>query len=97
MLNQIERNGETDTDFSRTIKKISANPEHLVQLADILADYDEEQGLDLKRFLKKGKTEATKTLKERLEEVTDAKTKVTGKGSKVKKQNFDWEEFLRQN
>lgn len=97
MLNQIERNGDTDTDFSRTIKKISANPEHLVQLADILADYDEEKGLDLKRFLKKGKTEATKTLKERLEEVTDSKTKVTGKGSKVQKQNFDWEEFLRQN
>lgn len=89
---------DSDTALSRVLKKIAANKNHYVQLADVLLDYDEEKGLSLDRIRRKETSKAVGTLKQRLEDIgSNAKTKVTGINSKVDQANFNWEEFLNQN
>jgi hypothetical protein len=43
------------------------NPNHIVQLADILYDYDFQKGIQTERFIKQGKTQQVQSLKERLD------------------------------
>jgi hypothetical protein len=90
---------EPDTQFNRTLKLISANPEHLVQLADVLMSYDPKKGITLDRVAKVESTKATKTLKEKLQAITQP-TKNLGMGSTMRSssgEKFDWDEFLKQN
>lgn len=67
MFNPIKKGTEVLTDYQRHLKAISSNPKHLVQLADILFDYNESEGINLERFKKQGETKANQTLKEKLE------------------------------
>lgn len=89
MFNKVTRDNVESTDFQRTISQISTNPEHLVQLADILLHYDPKKGIDLERFKEQNRSEATSSLKERLEQVTDTKSKVRGDGSKITQSSFN--------
>lgn len=96
LLNVQVYDGEPDTQFNRTLKMISANPEHLVQLADVLMSYDEKKGLTLDRITKIESTKATKSLKDKLQSITQ--TSPAGKGAHQKPSNaFSWDEFLKQN
>lgn len=97
MFNPITRNKVSDTDFNRVLQSVYSNPEHLIQLADLMYDYDPKKGLNLERFQKASKSSAARKLKEKLESIEDVKSKVSGKGSKVTQSTFDWEEFLKQN
>jgi len=86
---QTNSQGQRDTQFRSTIVQIASNPEHLVQLADLLLDYDPKTGISLDRFKSAAQSSATKTLKEKLEEAASAKSKVSGKGGRHKVDNFD--------
>ena len=81
--------GQQDTQFRSTIAQIASNPEHLVQLADLLLDYDPKTGISLERFKSAAQSSATKSLKEKLEEAASAKSKVSGKGGRRKADDFD--------
>lgn len=89
LFNPVTRNQVQDTDFNRALNSIYTNPEHLVQLADLLYDYDPKKGLNLERFKKAQKSTAAKKLKEKLESIEDVKSKVSGEGSKVTRSSFD--------
>lgn len=96
LLNVQVYEGEPDTQFNRTLKMISANPEHLVQLADVLMSYDAKKGLTLDRITKIESTKATKSLKDKLQSITQVNP--AGKGAHQKPSNaFSWDEFLKQN
>lgn len=69
---------EPDTQFNRTLKLISNNPEHLVQLADVLMSYDPKKGLTLDRIAKVEATKATKSLKDKLQAITQPTKKLLG-------------------
>jgi len=98
IYNPIGRGDTTDTDLNRTIQSIQSNPDHFVQLADILMDYDPKKGFDLSRFEKKGESKAAskfqKKLEESLSDVTSAVRK--GKTAAPKKKDVNWEEILTQ-
>lgn len=67
MFNPIKKGTEVLTDYERNLRNIAKNPKHLVQLADIIFDYDNEKGINLERFKKIGESSANKSLKEKLE------------------------------
>lgn len=97
LFNLSGTNDNVSTQFDRVLLSISSNKEHLTQLADILLDYDLNKGFNMERFYKKGSSQATKGLRDKLEDLSsNTKTKVTGTTSKVHENQFDWEEFLRQ-
>lgn len=89
MFNVSEINGHKDTGFNRTLQQVAANPEHLIQLADMLLDYDSKKGFNVERLQEKSKAAAIRTFKEQLDAVTGAKAKVSGKGSKQARTNFN--------
>jgi hypothetical protein len=89
LMNPIKKGEQVDTDFNRALFAISSNPEHLVQLADILMDYAPDKGFAMDRFEARASSKATRSLKKRLEEATQAKGKVSGKGSKSVTKIFD--------
>jgi len=70
------------TQLSKTMAQITANPEHLLQLADILADYNPSRGLDLDRLKKRLDTDKNKNFKEFLNSRTDTKHDVSGGSTK---------------
>ena len=89
MFNVSEINGHKDTGFNRTLQQVAATPEHLIQLADMLLDYDPKKGFNVDRLREKSKAAAIRTFKEQLDAVTGVKTKVSGKGSKRGRTNFN--------
>lgn len=89
MFNKLTKNNNEVTGFQDVIHQISANPEHLVQLADILLHYDPKKGIDLSRFVSQSQTKANDNLRTNLEKLSDTRTKVTGDGSKVSAASFD--------
>lgn len=79
------------TGLNKTINQITSNPEHFVQLADILADYRPDQGFDFSRLKTQLKTETNKSFREQINSKLDSKSKVKGNTSKVLKEDFDWD------
>lgn len=79
------------TGLNRTISQITSNPEHFVQLADLLADYRPDQGFDFNRLKTQLKTETNKSFREQINSKLDSKSKVTGNTTKSIKDDFDWD------
>ena len=99
LFNKISRSGDNteSTEYNRYLSSISANPEHVAQLGDILeSTYDPKKGFDMSRFQQEGKTEATKTFRDSLESKLDPSTKMSGKGSPPKNNDISWEEVIKQ-
>lgn len=98
LLNPVQREGAVSTDFERTLTAIFQNPQHYVQLADLLYNYDTKKGLDLTRFVDKNKTQATSKFQKELEEAMKSGGKL--KGGTVQKPiantTLDWENILNQ-
>ena len=88
MFNPIKRGESTSTDFQYKLEKLQQNPKHLVQLASLLLDFDEEKGFNFEKYKKEGSNEAVRSLKNRLEQ------KTTEKPSASNNQNFPWAKFL---
>lgn len=89
-------NGGSATEFDLVLSSIKDNPQHLVQLADIFLEYDPKAGFNLERYVKQGKTQATKKLSALLEDKLNSKSKVKGTGSesKNKSDDFDWKNYF---
>ena len=92
---QKYQDGE-DTQFNKTLRTIASNPEHVVQLADLLLDYDSKTGFNLKRFTKKAATKAASNLKEQLESMASNNRNNISAGSVADStiKDFDFEAFL---
>lgn len=94
---QVKDQGRVTTQFDKVVTTLKNNPEHLVQLADILLEYDPSKGFNFERFTRKGKTQANKDFKQTLEEKITSKSKLGG-GSSVNSPSdfdFDWNAFNR--
>lgn len=96
-FNAVERpDGGSTTEFDTVLSSIKDNPEHFVQLADILLEYDRKTGFNLDRYVKQGKTQATKKLSSLLEDKLNSKAKVKSKVSEsTKKDDFDWSNYIK--
>ena len=81
--------------FNKVLQSIRENKEHLIQLADILMDYDPKKGISTERIEKQVATKRNTSLKEAIEtKIKDPKNKVGGGSINQKSNNFDWEKFL---
>jgi len=98
LLNPIKRGESVGTDFERTLSAIFQNPQHYIQLADILYNYDEKKGLDLSRFVEKQKTQASSKFQKELEEALRTGGKARGGSPEApsKSLKLDWENILEQ-
>lgn len=97
IYSQVTKANQTDTDFNRTIRSILSTPEHYVQLADILMDYDSQKGFTFERFVSKGKSAANTEFRRKLDEALSPRDKVS-KTSSVKSDvsQIDWTKLLKQ-
>ena len=89
IFNAVRKEDGKATDFQRVLNQIQTNPEHLVQLADLLMDYDSKKGLKYERFQKKATTKVTEDLKSKLEQVVSKKISSIGETKEI-----DWTKFL---
>lgn len=93
---QWSKGQQPSTMFDRTIRKVFQKPEHVVQLADLLMDYSEEDGFNYERFVKKASTEATTKVKKEIDKHTKGKPQGrTAPPGNITK--FDWKKWAEQN
>lgn len=85
--------GQKDLKFNEVLSQATSNYEHLVQLADFLADYDPKKGFDFNRYEKKAESARTKGLKDILESKVNQKPATKGIPSKIEEE-FDFEKFI---
>jgi hypothetical protein len=96
MFNTIRKEDGAKSEMVRNFEAIQKNPEHLIQLADLLMDYDKEKGIAYTRFEKKSQTTLNKGLKKALEETVNAKVasfSSAGKTGTAKVAEIDWSKF----
>lgn len=79
--------------FNDTMNTIRSNYDHLLQLSDLLLDYDPKKGFNMDRFIKKAQTEKVSNLRNILEERIQ-NSKPGGEGRPTKENNFDFEKFI---
>lgn len=87
MSNGMQVNG-----LVRALNELGKNPEHVVQLADLLLDYDPSKGIDLNRFVAMGKSQKTKEIKKQLDD-TIKDRKIGGRKGSRANRAFDWEKW----
>ena len=81
--------------FNEVLSSVKSNYEHLLQLSDLLVDYDPAKGFNLDRFAKKAETDKVKGLRDILEAKTkDTKTQIKGGSTPSSNDNFDFEKFI---
>lgn len=66
------------SEFNQKINAIFTNPSHLVQLGDVIADYDPRIGFTFDRLKKKIKTESTRKFSDLIQSKIDTKSQVRG-------------------
>lgn len=66
------------SEFDQKMNAVFANPEHLVQLADVIADYDPRIGFTFDRLKKRIKTESNRKFSDLIQDKLDSKSKVKG-------------------
>lgn len=99
VLNPVQRGEQTLTDFERTLTAIFSNPEHYIQLADMIFDYDPKKGLDTSRTSTKTKSQAASSFQKELEDAMKSSGKPTTgvQPRKAPKEAvLDWENILAQ-
>jgi|GEM_PF-2960581 len=92
MLTPASR-GDSNTQFTATLANIFSNPAHLIELADLLADYEPRIGFNYTRLKGKLKTEVNKGLKTILQETSKNRPTSTSSRS-TQKEDFDWNKFI---
>ena len=96
MLNHTRKEDGMMTEMVRVFNLIQNNPEHFVQLADLLVDYDKEKGINYTRFERTARTTLNKGLKQKLEQAVNKKISSFGQPKQANNndtQNWDWSEF----
>lgn len=81
------------TGFDQALQSVFSNPDHFIQLADVLADYNPKKGFDFERLKRKAKSENVATFRELVNTTLNNKPS----GGTVKrslKEDFDLEQFL---
>lgn len=80
LFNELKHgNNDSSTQFDMTLRTIAQNPEHLVQLADLLLDsYDSKNGFNMERFTQKNASKVVKSVKQRLEALNNNKINLQG-------------------
>jgi len=96
VVNEVytDRSKAPVTELVQVLRMINSNPEHYVQLADILMDYSPEKGIDYDRLTKKLNTKITSSLKDKLDD-----TAIVPKGKQIRKkieEEFNWDEWAKQ-
>lgn len=81
------------TKLNETLHKILTTPSQLVQLADMLLEYDEKTGLSFDKYTKQGQSKAVSDVQEKLLKAASS-TGVTSKSAKVSSKKVDWEELF---
>jgi hypothetical protein len=84
--------GNELTVFSHKINNIVKNPEHLVQLADLLLEYDSSKGFDFDRLQALHQTKKVKTLKELITE--GEKTPKKASGTTLSSSDKNWDKYF---
>lgn len=90
ILNPIKTDSGVTTEFDNTLTKIFSNPEHFVQLADILADYHPSKGFNFDKLKNQLKSSSTRGIRQTLQSALDTKG---GKQQPPSREDFDWEEY----
>jgi len=90
LFQPIQKEETVTTEFNYFLQSALKNPDHLIQLADIMADYDPRVGFNFDRLNKRLKTENAKSFKETMQAKLDTRSQVK-RGSSVKdtKDDFD--------
>jgi hypothetical protein len=83
-------NGMQVNGLVKALNDLGKNPDHVVQLADLLLDYDPKKGINLDRFISMGKSQKTKEIKKQLDDTTRDRKIGGRRGSRATK-GFDWE------
>lgn len=89
LFQPIKKGDNTTTEFNHALNSILQTPEHLLQLADLLADYDSRVGFNFGRLIKQLETKSTKNFKELMQSKLDTKANVKGNPMKSQKDDFD--------
>lgn len=98
-FNPITKDNQTLTDFTRDMLSIQNNKQHLAQLGQYIKDnYDPKEGFTNKKIKKVSASAAANDLRTKLAELANSssKPKVSGKGSKIENDDFDWNTYLTQ-
>lgn len=84
----------TMTQFQRAMSQITNNPEHLVQLADILADYNPKKGFSFERRDKQLQTGAARTFREILHSKADPRVAIKTGVQDNPKDDLNWAQYF---
>lgn len=87
MLSPVRIDNRVTTQLDHALMSIFSNPDHLVQLANLLADYNPKKGLSTERLESKIKTKNNTTFKQLLDSSVNNSTKKSSKN--ISKDNFD--------
>ena len=97
IFNNVRKEDGPMTEMIRTFNTIQKNPEHFIQLADLLMDYDPKTGIAYTRFEKKSTTTINNGLKKALEQTVGNKIAAMSgyhsTGSTDNKNPIDWSKF----
>lgn len=84
LFSPIERGNVKSTEFNFNLESIFDTPEHLVQLAELIADYNPKIGFNFDRLKNQLKSaSATEFKKNVLEKLDTTQTKVNGASTKI--------------
>lgn len=81
-FNPIKIDKQETTMFNYIINSIKNNPKHLVQLGDLISDYDPKKGIDLTRLEKKFTSTKNNSFRDALSNVAKANSGAPGKPPK---------------
>lgn len=93
-LTPVKIGNKVTTGLDRTLESIFNNPEHFVQFADLLADYQESKGFDYDRLKKKASTTANKSIKDLINSIPSSRPTGGSASKKTLRDDFNWEEDI---
>lgn len=93
IFNPIKTNNVETTPYLHTFQNVMSNPEHFIQLADLMSDYDPKTGFKLERIASQVKTTKNSAFRKLLSEKIDS-TPIPKGGIKNSNSDFNWDNFL---
>ena len=94
ILSPIKADDKYTTRLNYTLSSILKNPQHVVQLADLLLEYTPEKGITTTRIEQKVKSKATESLRTLVDKQLSSERAKSRKTATPPKQTFNWGNFL---